>query len=85
MLKARRVWCRPVHLREWHAVSAVIFGRVVVSYCRQQWREDDECETGEHSLLDRCDDCQRVLIEQDVVVRGLEELTRKAVLMEGWE
>ena len=82
-IRARRTWVRPHHEREWHAISAVVFGKLVVSMCRKQWREDDECEAGEHDARERCESCQRMAIESDRVVRGLEELMRSGQVMSG--
>lgn len=76
----KATWVRLPDETESHAVSAVVFGKLWIAYCRKQWGE--QLTAACTDKLSRCDTCQRRVIEAARINVGLEELERGAVLWE---
>lgn len=77
----KAAWVRPVGDREYHAISAVLFDRAIIFYCRKQVADVAEVTTGEHDSRLRCDGCQGRVIERSRIGIGLRELERSVL----WE
>lgn len=67
---------RPAGDNEWHALSAVVYDRLAIAYCRKQWSDAVAVETGSHDKRLRCDVCVGRVIEAARIGVGLEELER---------
>lgn len=72
----RQTWVRLSGEAEYHAVSAVVFGKLWIGYCGKQWPDTADAATGEHDKNDRCWVCQGRVIEANRVGVGLDELER---------
>lgn len=80
-MSAKATWVKLPGDLSWHAVSAIVGGKLWIAHCGKQWSDSAMPQSGEHDRRVRCDDCQRRVIEAMRVGVCLEELQRSVL----WE